>query len=324
MAVVTVRYAGPSRDFASMVEDLQHLPGDAEFPGGILQRTAELYVADYGYGGTYRLFGAGLTYDTEGKFSGGTITGWNLEWNGEKDLLYTITGLAVPAVALRDAGGGADVDHPVDPRSFNLAPILFAGDDSVTGAAGDGDFAGYDGNDIILAAGGADTVAGNVGADTLDGGSGDDLLHGGKGDDVLVGGDGADQALGERGDDMIQANRGNDTLDGGEGADSLRGGQGDDLLFGGDGNDLLAGDLGDDSLTGGAGADIFGASDGGGFDRIIDFNPAEGDRVQVAPGSQYKVSAFGADTAISFASGNVVVLVGVTRAQLGDGWIVEA
>jgi Ca2+-binding RTX toxin-like protein len=322
MAVVTATdFFKPPLDTTNFAEDLRRLPGSSEMPGGIAMRAPDLYLANYGYGGMYRLTGVGLTYDAEGKFSGGTVTGWQLEWNSAKEVLYSITGLSVPAAALRDAGGGADVDHPVDMQNVNLAPILFGGDDRMTGASGNGDFAGYDGNDVILAAGGADTVAGNQGADTLDGGQGDDLLYGGKGSDVLIGGDGGDRLQGELGDDSLQGNRGNDTIDGGDGADGLRGGQGDDLLTGGAGNDWIIGDLGMDTLVGGAGADTFHVFKGAGVDRVLDFNPAEGDVVVLGGEDEsYSIHQEGADTVIQMGAVDRLVLVGFSRTD-SEAWL---
>ena len=80
-----------------------------------------------------------------------------------------------------------------------------------------------------------------------------------------------------------------DDLFGGAGDDSLDGREGNDRLFGETGNDVLRGGLGDDILIGGAGADVFvldsafidpvGNDDDD--DRILDFNQAEGDRIDV-------------------------------------------
>ena len=67
--------------------------------------------------------------------------------------------------------------------------------------------------------------------------------------------------------------------------DTLAGGRGDDLLNGGAGLDLLIGGNGDDLLVGGADADLFrfDPSNGNeGDDIIADFNPGEGDQIQLA------------------------------------------
>lgn len=115
---------------------------------------------------------------------------------------------------------------------------------------------------------------------------------------------------------------GADTVTGGAGADVVRGGQGDDLLAGGGGNDQLFGDMGNDTLTGGAGADTFHFAAGGGHDRVTDFNPAEGDRIQIDGGAHYTVSQVGADTVVTLDSGDQITLAGVQKASLASGWIV--
>ncbi|MBP9669438.1 MAG: hypothetical protein KBE09_04075 [Candidatus Pacebacteria bacterium] len=104
------------------------------------------------------------------------------------------------------------------------------------------------------------------------------------------------------GNDVFQGGDGNDFADGGSGNDILSGRGGDDVLFGGNGNDALFGDAGSNFLFGGAGEDllVFHAHDfvaGGsgrdvftfeetdsmlGFATIADFNPWEGDTLNLA------------------------------------------
>ncbi|MDD5343648.1 MAG: VCBS domain-containing protein, partial [Smithella sp.] len=55
---------------------------------------------------------------------------------------------------------------------------------------------------------------------------------------------------------------------------------GGDHIIGGAGNDILTGEAGDDLMTGGAGADIF--KTGVGNDHIMDFNLADGDKVDIS------------------------------------------
>lgn len=140
-------------------------------------------------------------------------------------------------------------------------------DDEILHGNGAGRVRGGLGDDSIHGEGGDDLIYGNQGADLLLGGDGDDGLFGGQGSDVLSGGTGSDRLYG---------NLGQDTIHGGDGADTLFGGQGDDQLQGGDGDDVLHGNLGRDTLVGGAGADLFVVGDG---DHILDFDPAEGDRL---------------------------------------------
>lgn len=96
--------------------------------------------------------------------------------------------------------------------------------------------------------------------DSLTGGALDDLLQGLAGQDTLSGAGGRD------------------VLEGGDGGDTLSGNDGDDRLIGGNGDDVLIGGQGFDYMVGGAGADRFEFDlSGNSFDRIFDFNPAEGD-----------------------------------------------
>jgi hypothetical protein len=105
------------------------------------------------------------------------------------------------------------------------------------------------------------------------------------------------------------------TLTGTPGNDSLAGGSGDDFLSGGDGND---------TESGGAGADIFHGSQDAGIDRVLDFSRAEGDRVQLDPGTTFAVHQVGADTVIDMGGGNQMILVGVQMTTLTPGWIFGA
>ena len=114
-------------------------------------------------------------------------------------------------------------------------------------------------------------------------GSGDGSVINGKArDDRLTGTDGNDTINGGGGNDYLFGRGGDDTLNGDDGIDSLRGEEGNDTLNGGAGDDNLLGGLGADSLTGGSGRDefiwtAFAESSGANVDRIIDYNPAEGD-----------------------------------------------
>jgi uncharacterized repeat protein (TIGR01451 family) len=104
-------------------------------------------------------------------------------------------------------------------------------------------------------------------------GGGNDFVYGrnntSAANDVLSGG---------AGNDLLEGRDGPDTINGGLGNDKLFGGLGNDALNGGDGNDILFGSYGFDVMTGGAGADKFVVRQGD-FDRIMDFNPAEGDKI---------------------------------------------
>ena len=75
----------------------------------------------------------------------------------------------------------------------------------------------------------------------------------------------------EAADNLIGSNL-NDFLNGGAGDDTLDGGAGNDILLGGQGNDLLIGN---------EGADVFAFDSDSGFSRIADFNPEEGDIIDL-------------------------------------------
>jgi Ca2+-binding RTX toxin-like protein len=107
----------------------------------------------------------------------------------------------------------------------------------------------------------------------------------------LFGDNGANVLSGSGGDDVLLGFGGNDLLVG----DIRNFPSGNDSLNGGDGNDILNGGKGVDSLTGGADADTFvwysadespgmnasGQNDLANTDVILDFNYAEGDRINV-------------------------------------------
>jgi hypothetical protein len=97
-----------------------------------------------------------------------------------------------------------------------------------------------------------------------------------------------DSLTGTTANDSINGGAGNDTVDAGSGADSVTGGTGNDVMLGGAGADVLNGGTGRDLMTGGAGADHFVYSLTAdstvaltGQDEILDFNSAEGDRIDL-------------------------------------------
>ncbi|MET0271999.1 MAG: calcium-binding protein, partial [Phenylobacterium sp.] len=59
-------------------------------------------------------------------------------------------------------------------------------------------------------------------------------------------------------------------------------------------------------------------------DRITDFNRAEGDRIQLDPGTTYTMAQVGADTVLTLAGGGQMILVGVTATSLAGDWIFGA
>ena len=57
---------------------------------------------------------------------------------------------------------------------------------------------------------------------------------------------------------------------------------------------------------------------------MLDFNYAEGDRVQLDAGTTYTLEQVGADTVIDTGGGNEMVLVGVKLSSLPSDWIFSA
>ncbi len=206
--------------------------------------------------------------------------------------------------------------------SFALQGEALRGSDvTVQGGPGDDLIAAVAGRNVLRGNDGADSIAGGSGFDDINGNMGADTLSGGGGDDWTVGGKDNDRLLGDDGDDIVYGNLGADTGNGGAGADIVRGGQGDDVLFGGDGDDFLSGDLGDDTISGGAGADLFHTFAEAAIDRVLDFNPADGDRVQVAAGVPWTATQTGGDVTIAMEGGGRLILVGMTLDALTPGWI---
>jgi serralysin len=149
------------------------------------------------------------------------------------------------------------------------------------------DTAAYDGSPVgvfvWLAANGAHY--GDAEGDYL---AGIENLNGSGRDDDLWGDDGANVLAGMTGNDDLKGIGGADTLLGGEGNDDLAGGAGNDVLDGGNGVDTISGGMDIDSLTGGFGADTFvwlATAETGvtlaTLDVVLDFNPAQGDLINL-------------------------------------------
>jgi serralysin len=207
-------------------------------------------------------------------------------------------------------GSGADLIHG---NAVGNTIDGGAGADTIDGGTGGrNQLLGGDGSDLITGAADFDAVNGNKGDDTVDGGTG--------GADWLLGGQGNDLITAHAGNGVLNGNLGLDTVTGGTGDDVVRGGQGTDLLSGGGGSDQLYGDLGGDTLSGGAGADTFHFALGGGADRILDFNPSEGDRIQLDGSPSYSLAQSGVDTVVSVgAAGDQIILAAVQATSLDAG-----
>jgi serralysin len=308
--------------------------------------TATTYAVEQ-EGERVTLTGVGFTYNSDGTVTGGTVTGISDIYLGQQ--LFELLGLSVPTSQLLPFVVADDV--------VGFVRVLLAGADTFTGSSEADVLRGFAGADLINPGAGADTVDGGDGDDTVNAGTGADsitdtsgsnYLRGDEGDDRIVGGSDFDDINGNMGNDtasgglgedwvvggkdndslsggaaydLVYGNLGNDTCDGGDGNDVVRGGQQDDLIFGGLGDDYMSGDRDNDTVTGGAGADIFHTFGEAGVDRVMDFNLAQGDRVQVDPGTQYTLAQVGADTVISMTGGGQMVLVGVSLSSLSGTWI---
>ena len=292
------------------------------------------------------LFGSGFVFGALGPPTAGTLN--RIVVNADGLQVYDITDLSIPAATFRGwvvAGDNASAKAGIFGGSESLAgsPLDdrlrgFDGADSIAGGAGADFLDGGSGNDSITAGAGNDTIVdpdgtnylrgdegddfciGGVGFDDINGNMGNDTVMTGPGDDYSVGGKDNDLLFGEDGADIVYGNLGDDTCDGGNGADIVRGGQGNDMLNGGPGNDFVSGDRGDDTMTGGTGADNFHSSSDAGIDRVLDFSVAQGDRVQLDPGTTFTVSQVGADTIVQMTAGQVI-LVGVSMSSLLSGSI---
>jgi Ca2+-binding RTX toxin-like protein len=264
-----------------------------------------------------------FTYDGNGNLAGGTVTAWRESLDGE--LVFEASGFSVPVATFLDWVNNSDNDSARSTILGGADSIVgsassdtlqgFAGDDVIRGGDGTNYLRGDEGNDSIVGGSGFDDINGNMGNDTCVSGGGDDWVVGGKDNDSLSGSDGHN---------LVYGNLGNDTCEGGAGDDIVRGGQNDDVVGGGAGDDYVSGDKGNDTVTGGAGADRFHTFGEAGIDRVTDFNRAEGDRVELDPGTQYTVAQSGADTVISMTGGGQMILVGVQMSSLTEGWIFGA
>ncbi|HVI30914.1 calcium-binding protein [Phenylobacterium sp.] len=311
---MTTVTAGPSgMDFENLkISDL--LLGDP------ITQTETRYVLKDG-DWTYEFTGQ-FTY-TAGEISDGTVTGWRETFKGE--VTFDASGFSVP---LATGVGWAETNANETARS-----TILAGADNLIGSAAADRMYGYAGNDTIEGGAGRDYLRGHDGDDVIRGGAdfddvhgnaGNDTVHGGLGDDWVVGGKDNDVQYGDEGWDIVYGNLGADTVSGGADSDWVRGGQDNDSVSGGAGDDWLAGDKGDDTISGGTGADLFHTHGDAGIDRVLDFSRAEGDRVNVLPGTTYSTAQVGGDVVITMGGGGQMVLVGVQLSSLTGDWIFGA
>ncbi|WP_181418756.1 DUF5801 repeats-in-toxin domain-containing protein [Aquipseudomonas alcaligenes] len=124
---------------------------------------------------------------------------------------------------------------------------------------------------------------------------------------------------GTSGDNVMTGTASVDYLFGNGGNDTLSGLAGDDALSGGDGNDILIGGLGNDLLSGGAGADTFRwlAGDTTGADKVLDFKPSEGDKLdltQLLVGESYNAGSLDDFLSFSIVDNSTVISIAPTGA----------
>ena len=220
----------------------------------------------------------------------------------------------------------ASVDYTL-PDTVNTL-LLVEGSAAVNGTANDtGANCGLHGNSLnnqLTGFSGNDLLDGKAGADTMIGGTGSEWYYVDNAGDVVI------EYAGE-GDDSVHAsisytlgaNVENLSLDGGD-----IDGTGNDLenrIFEGDGNNVLSGGAsadffvglgGQDTLIGGAGADTFEfwkVSDSPFWarDEIVDFNAAEGDKIDV--------QSFESPEAFSYIYGSDFVVGGPSQLRFENG-----
>jgi autotransporter-associated beta strand protein len=119
----------------------------------------------------------------------------------------------------------------------------------------------------------------------------------------------------------------NDKLIGDAGDNTINGKAGNDTLKGMAGNDRLDGGKGNDSMTGGAGADLFVFGRRYGSDKVINFNPDEGDVIDLSGAvgitsfrdlMQNHLSDTGRDIRITASDGSSMILRNIDRDDLGS------
>ena len=233
---------------------------------------------------------------------------------------------------------------------------LFGTGISLNGSGGNDDLVANAIASTLNGNGGDDTLWGQAGADTLNGGAGHDIMRGGGGADRGVGGLGDDSYVflstaavaveaASEGYDIVwqgaagafsignnieearlfgagtaltgNADRnllvGNATI-----ASNLNGAAGNDILYGGAGNDSITGGTGNDELRGLGGADRFSFSGNWGFDQVVDFSTAQGDKLAITGATFAQLAIVSAaNTQVSFGA-NTIYLFGVTSLAASD------
>ena len=234
---------------------------------------------------------------------------------------------------------------------------LFGAGQMLSGSSSSEDLVANVGASVLNGNGGDDVLWGQAGNDTLNGGGGDDIFRTGGGADLCTGGTGNDsyvftsvaaqaiEAAGEGYDIVYQGAAGTFAI--GENIEEARlfgagnslignalanllvgnntglgstvdGGAGNDIIYGSAGNDLISGGAGDDELRGLAGADIFAFAGNWGYDQVVDFSSAEGDKIAIQGASFAQLGIVsGGNTEVTF-GGNTIYLFNVSSLQASD------
>lgn len=253
----------------------------------------------------------------------------SLDNNGTADDAVILSGRSLADIDAANLLASTAAAQPLPQAPVSTTPsagpdkiVTLAGVSVIHAGAGDDTLRATTVTSYLRGDEGADNIRGGEAFDDINGNMGDDTIRGGLGDDWVVGGKDDDDLQGDGGRDLVYGNLGDDVCRGGEGGDTLRGGQGADVVRGEAGDDYVSGDRGDDTMEGGLGADTFHSFGEAGLDLIYGFNPAEGDRLLLDPGTQYEAAQVGADTVVTMVGGGRVVLYGVSLAFLEPGWVV--
>lgn len=105
----------------------------------------------------------------------------------------------------------------------------------------------------------------------------------------------------------------------------MLGGEGNDVINGNGGDDIILGEAGSDTLSGGTGRDLFSFgylddSTPASRDWIVDFNHAEGDRIEL---SSIDAIAGGPDDAFTFTTAFTGVAGQLIATGSAGNWLVE-
>ncbi len=257
---------------------------------------------------------------------------------------YLDGGVSIDWVQYNDALAGVSLDLMNGGTGGEALGDQFVGVENVLGSGHDDVITGTYMRNLIMAGAGNDTIDGGDGADVLSGSDGDDQLFGSDGSDVLFGGAGADSLNGGSGFDWahygestagVSVDLGAGTGSGGDAAgdtltdieflcgsehdDVLTGSSGVNLIRGAGGNDTINSGEGNDVLDGQAGVDRFEFAAGHGIDRIHGFDLAT-EQIRfldtVNSFAELSITDFRGEAAIGYDPGDVIILTGITAAEV--------